>query len=559
MPTTEGATEGLAFSARTRAAILSGFARQPLDLLVIGGGINGAAIAREAALRGIRVGLVDKGDFASGTSSRSSKLIHGGLRYLELGDLRLVFAACQERDLLRRRLAPHLVVPLPFVFPVYEGDPRGLLAIKAGLWLYDLLATLRNIRRHRMLTPRSVLAREPRLRREGLRGAGFYYDCWTDDARLTLETVLSARGEGAQVCNYVEVAGFLYAGERIAGARLRDVLDGTEIEVRAAVVVSAAGPWVDAIRRLDDPGCTPVLRLTKGVHVVVPRGRVGNRNALAVRSPSDGRVMFVLPWGDHALVGTTDTDHHGGPDAVEAAGGDVDYLLEAVNHYFPAAALGRSDVVSAFAGLRALVVSGENSGGLPSSLSREEMVVVSRTGLISLAGGKLTTHRRAAIVVVRHVVAELRRRGDRRPFPKSRSHRRPLVGAVAGGGPARHPHDGGATADDHLRSRYGRRLADVLALLDGPGPQRQRLLPALRDLRGEVGVAVASEMAVRVEDVLRRRLSVTLRDPEQGLGVAAEVAAMMANELGWDDVRRREEEAAYAVAVARQRRAWVER
>lgn len=545
------------FSGRSRSAILAALANRTLDVLVIGGGINGAGIAREAALRGLAVGLVDKGDFASGTSSRSSKLIHGGLRYLELGDLRLVFSACQERDLLRRRLAPHLVQPLPFLFPVYRGDPHGLTALTAGLWLYDLLAMFRNIERHRRLSRRATRELEPALLDTGLRGAGYYYDCWTDDARLTLETVLSAWREGATVCNYVALTAFRRTGERIEGIRLHDVLGGQVVDVRASVVVNAAGPWVDAVRRLDDPAAEPVLRLTKGVHIVVPRTRVGNQHAIVMRAPHDGRVMFVIPWGDDSLVGTTDTDYHGSPDAVRADRADVDYLLEAVNHYFPAARVGVDDVVSAYAGLRPLVVStAQSNGKAPSAVSREEAVIESAHGLISLAGGKLTTHRRVAITVVDRVITQLRRRGDRRRFPRSRSGRKPLLGA--GSQP-------GATGDvlhltgarwEHLIRRYGSRAADLACLLNGRTALREPLAPRVHDLRGEVSIATNAEMAVRIEDVLRRRLHVTLKDPSQGMQVAEEVVGLMAEALGWDAERRDAEIAEYRMRIQQEREGW---
>lgn len=547
-------------SGRNRSAILRKLATEPLDVLVIGGGINGAGIAREAALRGLRVGLIDKGDFASGTSSRSSKLIHGGLRYLELGDIRLVFSACQERDLLRRRLAPHLVRPLPFVFPVYRGDPRGVTAINAGLWLYDLLAAFRNIARHRRLSRDATRTMEPGLRQDGLRGAGYYYDCWTDDARLTLETVLSAWREGATVCNYVAVTAFRHAadhGNRVSGVELRDMLGTDVVDVDARVVVNAAGPWVDAVRALADPTAQPILRVTKGVHIVVPRDRVGNQNAVVLRAPSDGRVMFVIPWGSGTLVGTTDTDYLGSLDDVRADRGDVAYLLDAVNHYFPAAKLGIDDVVSAYAGLRPLVApeAGRNGGG-PSAVSREEAILESPDGLISLAGGKLTTFRRVAITVVDRVVRALRRQGERRRFPPSQSHRKPLLGAGCGQARTGDVLPLAEAGWEHLARRYGSRVSDVLGLLNGQARMREPLAPPARDLRGEVCIAATTEMAVRIEDVLRRRLHVALKDPSQGLAVVEEVVSLMADALGWDADRRDLELAAYRCRIEREREGW---
>jgi len=551
----------LEFSSRSRSSILAEIARAPLDLLVIGGGINGAGIAREAILRGLRVGLVDKGDFASGTSSRSSRLIHGGFRYLELGDLRLVFSACQERDLLRRRLAPHLVRPVPFLFPVYHSDRRGLAAVIVGLWLYDLLAAFRNIKRHKRLSRLATLELEPKLRAEGLQGAGYYYDCWTDDARLTLETLLSAWSEGALVCNYVVVSGFHRRGGRIDRVTLRDVVRDELLEVQARVVVNAAGPWVDTVRTLDDPNAMPVVRRTKGVHAVLPRNRVGNHGAVVVRSPSDGRVMFVIPWGDQTLVGTTDTDYDGSPDTVRAERADIDYLLDAVNHCFPEARLDVDDVVSAYAGLRPLVASGARANaGEPSMASREEAIIVSPSGLISLAGGKLTTYRRIAVSVVEKVISELRRReGDRRRFPRSRSNAKPLLGAKVTGSTQRLAVPLAASDQEHLTGRYGSRIADLMGLLEGRQTLREPLAPPAADLRGEVRIAAKTEMAVCVEDVLRRRLHVGLKNPSQGVDVVADVVGLMGEALGWDDDRRKAEEAAYRSEVVEERRGWERR
>src|SRR5262245_37931783 len=295
---------------------------ETFDLLVIGGGINGAGIARDAAMRGLHVALVEKGDFASGTSSKSSKLIHGGVRYLQHGDFRLVRVACRERDLLRRRLAPHLVRPLAFLFPVYRGDPVGFLTLGAGMWLYDLLAIFRNIRAHRMLTAKRVLRLEPNLRSAGLHGAALYYDCLTDDARLTLETVLAAAHEGAVTINYLALKEFIKRDGRVVGAYLQGGNDDALIQVRARQVVNATGPWVDDVRKLDDPSAPPTLRLTKGVHIVVRRDRIGNDHAVVMHSPRDKRVLFVIPWETHDLIGTTDTEFNGSLDGISVDAAD---------------------------------------------------------------------------------------------------------------------------------------------------------------------------------------------------------------------------------------------
>jgi glycerol-3-phosphate dehydrogenase len=497
------------------------------DLLVIGGGINGAGIARDAAMHGLHVALVEKGDFASGTSSKSSKLIHGGIRYLQTGDFRLVRTACRERDLLRRRLAPHLVQPLAFLFPVYSGDPVGLLALTAAMWLYDTLAIFRNVRRHRMLTRRRASALEPNLRAEGLRGAALYYDCFTDDARLTLETVLAAEEEGAIVINYLELQDFVKEGGRLVGAHLRDRIGGLELEVRAHRVVNATGPWADRVRCLDEPAAKPCLRLTKGVHVVVARERVGNAQAVVMHSPRDQRILFAIPWGAHSIIGTTDTDFAGEPDDAAPDEADVEYLLEAANWFFPTANLSAADIVSSYAGLRPLVASDRNED--PSAVSREEEIFESPSGLITLAGGKLTTYRWVAAEVVRLVTRQLSgiSSGRRRSFATAE---KPLPGGWASdsAGIARELVSGngyGLSPEqvNHLVGRYGSRTQEVVGLLRADGDLKQMLVRGMPDIWAEAAFAVQSEMAVRSEDILFRRTHVALKEPLESSQVAGKI------------------------------------
>jgi glycerol-3-phosphate dehydrogenase len=542
-----------------RRATLATLAGQPFDLLVIGGGINGAGIARDAAMRGLRVALVEKGDFASGTSSRSSKLIHGGLRYLEMGHVRLVLEAVRERERLRR-LAPHLVRPQEFVYPLYGS--LGPWKLAAGLWAYDLLAGWWSVRRHRMLRPAAVHEAEPGLRREGLRGAGLYFDYRTDDARLVLETMLAAADEGALVVSYADVVGFVKDAGRITGARIADRVGGGEVTMRARVVVNAAGPWVDAVAALDAPA-SPRLRLTKGAHVIVPRARIGHRAAIVLNAVADGRVMFVIPWGVHSLIGTTDTDHVGGPDVppvVERS--DVDYLLETVNHYFPAARLGRGDVVSAFAGLRPLVAPPSGVAASPSAVSREEEVFVSDSGLVSLAGGKLTTYRLIAATVVDRVTAVLRQAGERRRFPRSRTGRVPLPGGkaapevLAAEACSRDGHGLAPAVIGHLADRYGSRLGEVLGLVGRDRGLGAPILAPLPDPRAEVVEAVEREWALTLEDVLRRRTQIALRDGSAGAAVATEVADLMAGALGWDRAGAAASARTYVEAAQAGRRRW---
>ncbi|HEV8510771.1 MAG TPA: glycerol-3-phosphate dehydrogenase/oxidase, partial [Gemmatimonadales bacterium] len=361
-------------------------AETPVDVLIIGGGITGAGIARDAALRGFRTALVDKSDFGAGTSSHSSRLIHGGIRYLEQRAFRLVFEASRERRVLLR-IAPHLVRPLAFLFPVYRGGRISAWKLRAGMWLYDLLAAFRNVRRHRWLRAKKVRRVEPALRDRGLVGAALYYDAQVDDARLVIATMRSAARAGALVANYVEVTALLKPDGRVRGATVRDVLTGQTSSIRANVVVNATGPWSDQLRRLDDPSATPLLRPTKGAHVAVPQRRIGNEHAVTLLSQLDGRVMFVLPWGDLSYIGTTDTDADSSPDALRVTAADVTYLLRSANAAFPDAHLASSDVVSLWVGLRPLLR--QDDGTNPSQVSREHRVVESAHGLITIAGGKL--------------------------------------------------------------------------------------------------------------------------------------------------------------------------
>ncbi|MDQ2931577.1 MAG: glycerol-3-phosphate dehydrogenase/oxidase, partial [Gemmatimonadota bacterium] len=330
-----------------RARVFERLGTQRFDVLVVGGGITGVGVARDAALRGLNVALVERDDFASGTSSRSSRLVHGGLRYLEHGHLHLVF----ESSLERRRLldlAPHLVRPLEFTWPVYEGSRVPRWKLGAGLFLYDLLALFRNVAPHRRLDPDEVIAHEPKLLADGLTGGASYYDAATDDARLTLATALGAREAGATVANHAGVRRLTSLRGRTDGAVVADAITGAETTIRARVVVNAAGPWSDEIRRLDEPGAPAALHGTKGVHITVPRGRVGNHAALTLLSPVDGRVMFILPGDTHTIIGTTDTETTATPDDVRASRTDVAYLLDAANHFFPSARLTADDVVCAW-------------------------------------------------------------------------------------------------------------------------------------------------------------------------------------------------------------------
>ncbi|HYS72326.1 MAG TPA: glycerol-3-phosphate dehydrogenase/oxidase, partial [Thermoplasmata archaeon] len=374
-------------------------AQSKLDVLVIGGGIVGAGVARDAAMRGMRVALVERTDFAAGTSGKTSKLVHGGLRYLEDFRLGLVRTAIRERDLWLRQ-EPRLVTPLEFVIPVYRGGDAGWkvrLALRAYAWLSRGAG-----RRARMLSREGVAAEEPSLAPPGLRGGGKYMDAAVPDARFVWAVIAAATDAGATVLNHAEVTGLVVESGRVVGANVTDSLGGEKAPVRARIVVNAAGPWLDRVRALA-VNSKPALRPTKGIHILVPRERIGNRHAAALRA-SDGRLVFVIPWGGFSLIGTTDTDYRGDPETVQATDADVAYLLAAANLAFPTARLTPADVVSTYAGVRPLVESGRPAQ--ESDISREHELLHD-AGMMSIAGGKLTTYRAMAEEVVDAITKHL--------------------------------------------------------------------------------------------------------------------------------------------------------
>ncbi len=516
-----------------RAYRLEQLARLDFDVLVVGGGITGAGIARDAALRGLKVALVEKDDFASGTSSRSSRLVHGGLRYLEHGQLHLVFEASMERRRLLR-LAPHLVRPLEFVWPVYSGARVPRWKLRAGLLLYDALALFRNVGAHRSLAPDQVLALEPSLREAGLRGGARYFDAATNDARLTLTNALDAADLGAIVLNHAMMRDVSVTHRRAAGAWVTDTLGGAEVEVHARVVVDATGPWSGSVRG------------SKGVHIELPRERVGNQGALTLLAPQDGRVFFVLPAGKHSIIGTTDSYTTASPDDVRASEDDVAYLLEAAGTYFPRAALTRGDVVSAWAGIRPLMATNASN---PVAASREHVVTRDARGVIAITGGKLTTFRVMAGEVMAAVQRALGRPVDRPP-----TARRLLPGGdvdVAVATAAARD----ATSDEslarHLVRAYGSRWGDVWADIAGDDDGRERLAPELPYSLGEARYAVRHEMAYTLADILVRRMHLAFETRDHGIAAAARVATAVAPLLGWGRERERMEVERYSRDVER--------
>jgi glycerol-3-phosphate dehydrogenase len=529
------------FSLQQRKKHIGVAQEKVFDVLIIGGGITGACAARDAARRGLSAALIEKGDWASGTSSRSAKLVHGGLRYLELYDFKLVFEACRER---RRLLlnAPHVVWPQSFIFPVYEGDKNGLFMIDLGLWLYDFLALFRNVQPHQFHGPKRILWVEPELNREGLKGGGQFYDCSTDDARLTLSHVQSAFQEGACCLSYTRLSDFLRRGDMLCGARVRDELEGREFDIEAKVVLNCTGPWTDAVCRLDDPDAAPKLRPTKGSHVIVPWERVKVHNALPLASPSDGRMLFLVPWGNFSIIGTTDTDYEGDYDTIHASAEDVEYILETANRTLPRAHLTEKDVISTYAGLRPLILEGGGKDVKESKVSREHSIYESHSGLITIAGGKLTTARSMAEELVDLAARRLEERFGERRVERCTTGNAPVYGKDGVDYPRRLERlaremrlDGDIV--DRLQL-LGTGALKVLAMISEDPSLAERLGEGIRYIEAEVVYAARHEMVVTLSDFMVRRSMIYYEDREQGLGCADKVAEILGRELGWDKEER---------------------
>ncbi len=504
--------------------------RQLFDLVVVGGGITGAGVARDAVLRGMTVLLLERGDIAQGTSSRSSRLIHGGLRYLEKLKLGLVHESVSERWHLMKA-APHLARPLPFLFPAYEGQSPGLATLNAGTLVYSMLSAFRTPGSRSTLSPSQAQTRAPGLRGMALTGGARYFDCATDDARLTLEVTLDAVQSGAVVLPCNEVVDIAADGAG-AALQIRHASSGTTWTARGRLVVLALGPWTDGLLGKAVPSTPRWLRPTKGVHLVVRRDRLPILDALVMKTQPDHRVIFAIPWGTHTYVGTTDTDYPNpaAEPTVEAA--DARYLLDCVNHYFPDAHLGVGDVVSVWAGLRPLVAPEDEVDPTapvnPSDVSREEKIELYDDRFLAVAGGKLTTWRLMAERVTDRAAGALERRCDLRFRPCS-TQTRPLPGGT-GSDPAALTAEFNDLPADWVTASVDRLGSRAVQLFDMAREDRSLLepLPGTAPLRlADVHFSVLHEHASTVEDLLTRRTQVYYKADDQGAAAAPVVAEVL--------------------------------
>ncbi|QVQ55044.1 glycerol-3-phosphate dehydrogenase/oxidase [Spiractinospora alimapuensis] len=508
---------------------------QELDVLVVGGGIVGAGVALDAVSRGLSVGLIEARDFASGTSSRSSKLIHGGLRYLEQRDIELVREALSERALLVQRLAPHLVRPIPFLYPL-EHHVWERAYVGTGVTLYDTLSlttgTSRGLPAHRHLTRSGALRIFPALKRDALVGAVQYWDAQVDDARYVVTVLRTAANYGAHIASRAKAVGFLREGEHVTGALVRDLENDREIPIRAKQVVNATGVWTDEIQEMVGGRGQIHVRASKGIHLVVPRDRIQSASGLILRTEKS--VLFVIPWGRHWIIGTTDTEWDLDKAHPAASRADIDYLLDWVNSVLRVP-LTRDDVEGVYAGLRPLL-SGESDE--TSKLSREHTVAHPVPGLVLIAGGKYTTYRvmaKDAVDAVAH--------GLGGGVPSSVTDRVPLVGAEGYAALWNRRHaiarESGLHVSriQHLLRRYGSLIDEVLELVREQPDLGVPLDGSDDYLRAEVVYAVQAEGARHLEDVLSRRTHVSIETWDRGLACAREAAELMAPALGWTKER----------------------
>jgi glycerol-3-phosphate dehydrogenase len=505
---------GTRLDLRDRGATFAALEREVFDLLVIGGGITGAGIARDAALRGLSVCLVEARDFASGTSSRSSKMVHGGLRYLAQGDVGIVREAATERRTLRR-IAPHLATTLPMV--VMARGKAGLAKFRAGLWSYEKLGRVAPDERHETLSAKELRAREPHLVTDGIAGAIYYPEYLTDDARLTLANVRSAGAAGAIIASYAAVTEIVCEAGVAAGAVVAGQLAGEtrSATVRAKTVVNAAGPWVDAIRKLEDGTAAPKLQLTKGIHVVFRRARFPVNSSVVMTTP-DKRSIFTCPRGEYVYIGTTDTFYPDMDYWPKIETDDIDYLIQVTNQHFDIDPLTHDDIVSVWSGVRPLL---GQEGKSPSEISRKEEILEGPGGVLSMAGGKLTAYR----LMAQKLVDMCERRLGRPPTTCTTAEQ------ILPGGDLE---DSFNELQQQLEEKgLGRSDAERLARLYGS--EAAKILASGGDLRAEVEFAVQCEGALTLEDYWVRRSARARFDVNGGVDSLAPAAAVMAGLLGW--------------------------
>ena len=523
------------FSVHDRPTIIHKLITEQYDLLIIGGGITGAGIALDAASRGLKTALIEKNDFAFGTSSRSTKLIHGGLRYLKQLEFGLVKEVGSERAIVHK-LAPHLVVPEKMLLPLSEKKGMGYWLTSIGLKIYDWLAGVKPEDQRRMLTRQQTLRYEPLLRKDDVKGGAIYAEYRTDDARLTIEIVKTAASQGADLLSYCKASDFIYENDSIVGVKATDQLSDHSYQIRAKVVVSAAGPWVDELREINKSKAGKYLHLTKGVHIVVPHHKLPVKQAIYF-NVDDGRMIFSIPRGRTTYIGTTDTFYEGDKDNVVTAREDAEYLVHAVNVNFPSAALSLSDIESSWAGLRPLI---HEEGKSASELSRKDEIFESSSGLISIAGGKLTGYRKMAERVVNLVI---KKHFDERPLKACSTHLLNLSGNSFTSikevrkfklSLAQKLKDSNVSlhTSDYLVENYGQQ---VVLILDLWSDRDEKEHPELSLLKAELLFCIQNEMVCTLQDFFVRRTGLVNFDIQKVYRWRTEIAEVCKQHLHWKD------------------------
>lgn len=522
---------------KTRDELLRECENEKFDMLIIGGGITGSGVARDATLRGLKCILLEKGDFGSGTSSKSSKLIHGGLRYLRYYNFRLVFEGCRERYRLLKNVAPHIVKAIRFVFPFYRGQKNPRWFVAMGLLLYSTIAMFRNIRLFRFISLKRLLSEEPALRKKGCVGGLSYYDCKCNDSRLVIDTIKSAAEQGAAPLNYCEVMAIDFVDNGIK-VHAVDRLTGKEYRLTARMAVNAAGAWADDVLQKCADSEKFNLKMASGIHLIIDRKKLPVNNAMLVEAPLDGRGTFFIPWGENILVGTTDKFFRGDKDRIPIRPDSIDYLLETVNYYYPFAGLTRGDVQSVYAGVRSLVEGG--SGMSEEETPRDELILTDDRGMVSVTGGKLTTYRATAEKTVDSAIAR---------FFADRSLKScETISHISGGDMAEVHKIKNANYDfvtsgqvELLCERYGSNAAVIIDYFKTDPDLSSPIHPDVPYCRGELKQFVEREFCEKLTDVMFRRSELYLFGKNNGLPATTEIAKYIGKLKGWDKERVDEE------------------
>ena len=528
----------MSFTNMKREQIRSALSKETFDVLIIGGGITGAGIALDAATRGMKVALVEMQDFAAGTSSRSTKLVHGGLRYLKQFEVGMVAEVGKERAIVYEN-GPHVTTPEWMLLPMHKGGTFGKFSTSIGLRVYDFLAGVKKGERRSMLSVRQTLEKEPLIKKDGLKGGGYYVEYRTDDARLTIEVMKAAVANGATVLNYTKVESLTYDDRKqVSGASVRDFLTGDAYEIKAAKVVNSTGPWVDRIREMDDSKKGKTLRLTKGVHLVIDQSRFPLHQAVYFDTP-DKRMVFAIPRDGKAYVGTTDTFYDQDPVHPQMTIGDRDYIIKAINFMFPDVKITDKDIESSWAGVRPLIY---EEGKDPSEISRKDEIWESDSGLLTIAGGKLTGYRKMAETIV-DVLAQKLNQARQRSFKPCQTKHLPVSGGDVGGSKsfeafvqrtAQAGVQAGLSQEEAVRlaKMYGTNAPKVYQrVAEGKDEAKRFKLPL--GLYGQLAYALDEEMVATPVDFLTRRTGVTLFNIELARQVKQPVIDMVSSRLGW--------------------------